>query len=85
VICPKLDVYALGVIAFEMVYRFGTRAERNVVLEALGRGVLPDGFGDGESESESEMARGVLHMVCKKREERWGVAEVRAWLAGMGG
>lgn len=32
VICPKLDIYSLGVIMFEMLWEFGTKSERQVVL-----------------------------------------------------
>ena len=33
--CPKLDVFSLGVIAFELVYNFKTDTERRVVLMRL--------------------------------------------------
>ncbi|KAL4971497.1 kinase-like domain-containing protein [Aspergillus desertorum] len=35
----SLDVYALGVILFELVYRIGTKMERQMVLTGLTRGV----------------------------------------------
>ena len=42
----KLDVYALGVILFELVYRLGTKMERQLVLNDLTRGSIsfPDDF-----------------------------------------
>ncbi|KAL4916551.1 kinase-like domain-containing protein [Aspergillus aurantiobrunneus] len=42
----SLDVYALGVILFEVVYRIGTKMERQMVLTGLTRGMqrpTPDG------------------------------------------
>ncbi|KAL4787984.1 kinase-like domain-containing protein [Aspergillus varians] len=43
----SLDVYALGVILFELVYRIGTKMERQMVLTGLTRGTqrpTPTGF-----------------------------------------
>jgi translation initiation factor 2-alpha kinase 3 len=41
----KIDVFALGVLLFELLWRFDTKAERFVVLNALTRsGSLPAGF-----------------------------------------
>jgi translation initiation factor 2-alpha kinase 3 len=40
----KLDIFALGVVAFEMVQKFSTRMERISALTELRRGVFPDGF-----------------------------------------
>jgi translation initiation factor 2-alpha kinase 3 len=76
VICPKLDVYSLGIIAFEMVYKFGTKSERNDVLEKLTNGEFPKGF------DKHEMAEGIKKMLCHDRAERWSCADVRAWLQG---
>jgi translation initiation factor 2-alpha kinase 3 len=74
IICPKLDVYSLGVIAFELAYKFGTRAERCLVLERLRRGQLPPGL------ESHEMAAGFKGMACDERDERWDCKAVRAWL-----
>jgi translation initiation factor 2-alpha kinase 3 len=40
----KLDVFALGVMAFEMVQKFGTRMERVAALNDLRRGIFPVDF-----------------------------------------
>ncbi|KAJ5239246.1 hypothetical protein N7468_003865 [Penicillium chermesinum] len=42
----KLDVYALGVILFELVYKLNTKMERQITLNGLTRGTvsLPDDF-----------------------------------------
>lgn len=40
----KLDVYALGVILFEIIYKLNTKMERQLVLFDLTRSVSPDGF-----------------------------------------
>ena len=74
VICPKLDVYSLGVIAFELVYQFGTKSERSIVLDRLGKGIFPKEF------ETHEMADGIIRMLCTTREERWSCSDVRKWL-----
>jgi eukaryotic translation initiation factor 2-alpha kinase 3 len=73
-ICPKLDVYSLGIIAMELVYKFTTRAERIVVLTELGKGTLPANF------DKHPMAAGIKAMVCRNRDKRWDLTTVRQWL-----
>ncbi|KAH9834307.1 Protein tyrosine kinase [Teratosphaeria destructans] len=41
---PRLDLYALGVIAFELLWRFETRMERQETLGRVKEGVFPEGF-----------------------------------------
>jgi len=77
-VCPKLDIYSLGVIACELVCKFGSKSERIVALSGLKKGNLP-GF------LEEEVARGIRGMTCGDREERWGCEEVRGWLEGIRG
>lgn len=74
VICPKVDVYSLGVIALEMIYQFATRSERAFELDKLKDGIFPQGF------ENHEMTEGIKYMLCKERDQRWGCAEVRKWL-----
>jgi len=46
IINEKIDVFALGVLLFEFLWRFDTKTERFVVLNALTRsGTLPTDFG----------------------------------------
>ncbi|KAG9247701.1 kinase-like domain-containing protein [Calycina marina] len=71
---PKLDVYSLGVIAFELVYKFGTKSERSIVLEKVGGGVFPVDF------KGHELEEGIKKMLCNSTKERWSCTEVRAWL-----
>ncbi|CZS89094.1 uncharacterized protein RAG0_00553 [Rhynchosporium agropyri] len=73
-ICPKLDVYSLGVITFEMVYRFGTKTERAITLDKLRDGVFPAKF------EQHTLCEGIKAMLCQDRDERWSCAQVRAWL-----
>lgn len=41
---PSLDIFALGVIAFELFWRFSTRMERHETLLNLKKGRFPEGF-----------------------------------------
>jgi translation initiation factor 2-alpha kinase 3 len=76
-ICPKLDVYSLGVIAFELLNKCGTKTERAVVLSDLLKGIFPAKF------EKHEMADGIKHMLWNNRDDRWGCTEVRKWLKGI--
>lgn len=73
-ICPKLDVYSLGIIAAELCCKFDTRTERAITLTDLGNGKLSKALED------SQMADGILSMVKEDRDERWDCAMVREWL-----
>lgn len=77
VICPKLDVYSLGVIAVELVHKFDTKSERATVLFNLKQGILP-----AELKCHA-MAGGIKSMVCEERDGRWDCGAVRRWLEEM--
>ncbi|KAK2627698.1 hypothetical protein QTJ16_002344 [Diplocarpon rosae] len=73
-ICTRLDVYSLGVIAFELVYKFGTKSERHDVLSAMRNGVWPAEF------ESHKLAGGIKAMLHDDRDKRWESAQVRKWL-----
>ncbi|KAK6586784.1 hypothetical protein PZA11_000074 [Diplocarpon coronariae] len=73
-ICTRLDVYSLGVIAFELLYKFGTKFERHDVLSQLRKGVLPADF------ESHKLAGGIKAMLEEDRDKRWESAQVRKWL-----
>lgn len=74
VICPKLDVYSLGVVTLELLYEFCTRSERGIVLEGLKNGDIPALF------KYPELVPAIKAMICDNRYERWGCADIRKWL-----
>ena len=74
IVCSKLDVYGLGVIAFELINKFGTKSERVRVMDGLCKGILPK-----EVEGH-EMAEGMTNMVRADRDKRWDCATMRKWL-----
>ena len=73
-VCPKLDVFSLGVISFEMLCKFGTQQERIVVLEKLRNETVPTDFED------HCMVPGIRKMVCSNRKERWNCEAVQEWI-----
>jgi translation initiation factor 2-alpha kinase 3 len=74
IICPKLDVYSLGVIALELFYRLDTKSERAVVLQELKDGIIPSKF------ATHKMASGIKGMTFGERDDRWDCATIRKWL-----
>ncbi|PQE20528.1 PEK kinase protein [Rutstroemia sp. NJR-2017a BBW] len=78
VVCPKLDVYALGVIALELIMPFTTKSERGIVLSGVREGKFPRDF------EKHEMAEGIKMMICPDRDVRWGCEDVRRWLESFG-
>ncbi|KAF7716159.1 Uncharacterized protein PECH_005435 [Penicillium ucsense] len=85
----KLDVYALGVIFFELLYRLNTRMERQMVLSDLTRRTttLPDDFADKldhcdtvlntghtVAETVTECIRGMLN---PRSQHRWTLRQAR--------
>lgn len=73
-ICPKLDIYSLGIVAFELLYKFGTASERILVLTGLKDGILPEEY-EGHI-----MADGIQMMVCEDRDTRWDAGITKNWL-----
>ncbi|KAE8442583.1 hypothetical protein EG329_003070 [Mollisiaceae sp. DMI_Dod_QoI] len=77
-VCVKLDVYSLGIIAFEMSYKFGTLSERAMVLDQLKR------FGKVPPDFENHMLKDcILNMVKENTEDRWDCVAVRKCLEGV--
>lgn len=76
-ICPKRDVYSLGIIAFELVNKFNTVHGRAVDLNKLrNEGEFPDDF-------DNELVTGIKGMLCAKKEDRWTCEQVEDWLREM--
>jgi len=74
----KLDVFALGVITFELLRRFDTRMERIDTLSKLRQGELPEGFGDEMGLLMGrEVERLLIGMLREDEEVRFGCAATR--------
>ena len=81
----KLDVFALGILFFELLWCFGTKTERAMVLSGLPRGEIPARLparidalcGDGIGAKVERCVRG---MVDKDPEARWDLDTVKSWV-----
>lgn len=85
----KLDVYALGVILFELVYRLHTKMERQMVLNKLTRGsiLFPVDFATKTDHGETQLDTGDLvadslmscirGMLTPQSQRRWSCQEVK--------
>lgn len=77
-ISEKLDVFALGVVGFEMVQRFGTRMERVDALRRLRRGQFPEEFARGLGGLGDKVQQLIGDMVHVDEQKRLGCEEVKS-------
>jgi translation initiation factor 2-alpha kinase 3 len=88
----KLDVYALGVILFELLYRLNTKMERQMVLNDLTRRAttFPSDFAVKIDHCETQLPTGltvaetimncIRGMLDPQSRRRWGLREVKEHL-----
>ncbi|CAA9958380.1 Eukaryotic translation initiation factor 2-alpha kinase 2 [Pyrenophora teres f. maculata] len=74
----KLDVFALGVVAFEMLQKFGTRMERIAALSELRRGVFPDGLAESLGYMGTEVQQLIGDMVQADEQKRLSCDQVKS-------
>lgn len=77
----KLDVFALGVIGFEMLSKFGTRMERVAALADFRRGVFPADFSQGLGDHDANMQYLLSSMVHPDEQQRMGCDEVKSGMS----
>ncbi|KAF2267125.1 kinase-like protein [Lojkania enalia] len=76
-ISEKLDVFALGVVGFEMLCRFSTRMERADALTQLKQGDFPIGLFDCMEDGGDDVRELINRMVMAEEKERWGCHMVK--------
>lgn len=74
----SLDVYALGIIAFELLCPFETRMERHNTLQPLKGGVFPEDFMSSYGEDGSRIVNSIKSMLNSDPQMRPSCAEIRA-------
>ncbi|KAL1654563.1 hypothetical protein SLS61_002752 [Didymella pomorum] len=79
----KLDVFALGIIAVEMLYKFGTRMERSDALSRLKKGEFPDGFADKVGPHGDKIQQLIGAMVLADEETRMGCEDARTEITSL--
>ena len=73
----KLDVFALGVVAFEMLQKFGTRMERIAALNELRRGIFPDGFAESLGHTGTDVQQLIGDVVQADEQKRLSCDQVK--------
>ncbi|TKA70487.1 hypothetical protein B0A49_06304 [Cryomyces minteri] len=79
----KLDVFALGVIAFELLWKFDTRMERVDVLQKVKAGIFPSDFSTKTGDSDGKVEACIRSMLHSDERERPTCAEVRMQIEGI--
>jgi translation initiation factor 2-alpha kinase 3 len=79
----KLDVFALGVIAVEMLCKFGTRMERSDTLSRLKNGEFPKGFAERIGPHGDRLQQLIGAMVLADEQQRMGCDEARSEIASL--
>ncbi|KAI7107342.1 hypothetical protein KC340_g1093 [Hortaea werneckii] len=64
-----LDTYAVGIIFFELLYRFGTRMERLETIRRLKHGEVPHDFGSRVGEV-AESVQSCIHDMLSLKDEK---------------
>lgn len=59
----QLDIYALGIVAFELLWQFETRMERLHVIKRLKEGEFPKGFSDGLGKHGEDVSNCIRSMI----------------------
>ncbi|KAJ4367615.1 hypothetical protein N0V83_007200 [Neocucurbitaria cava] len=77
-VSEKLDVFALGVVGFEMLQNFGTRMERVAALNDLRRGDFPDGFASELGDVGKSVQLLISAMVQADEEKRLHCDQVKS-------
>ncbi|UPX11059.1 Non-specific serine/threonine protein kinase [Ascochyta rabiei] len=77
----KLDVFALGVMAVELLCPFGTRMERSATLSRLRHGAFPDGFAARLGPQGDRAQQLIGAMVLADEQQRMGCEEARGEVA----
>lgn len=79
----KLDVFSLGVIAFELLYKFGTKMERHETLKYLKMAEFPDNFNSTLGDLATDTHTLIERMLAANEEDRFSCREVRSKLNDM--
>ncbi|KAI9705459.1 MAG: hypothetical protein M1836_006214 [Candelina mexicana] len=73
----KYDVFALGVIAVELLCKFTTKMERHATLSNLHKGILPTMLLAQSGAKCGQLETCIRKMLCADETERYGCKEVR--------
>ncbi|RMZ34368.1 hypothetical protein D0859_01509 [Hortaea werneckii] len=77
-----LDIYAVGIIFFELLYRFGTRMERLETIRRLKHGELPHDFGNRLGEVAGSV-QSCIHDMLSLKNEKSNITLLKQRLEGL--
>ena len=80
---PALDIYALGIIAFELLQRFETRMERMHCIQQLKQGDFPTTFLDSALTEEAAQAMKCISAMLSQEKQTVSVAELKKMLSAI--
>ncbi|USW57156.1 Putative serine/threonine-protein kinase, active [Septoria linicola] len=78
---PKLDIFALGIVACELICRFGTQMERRETLQSLRRGGFPSKFANCAGEFSSKLKECVSAMLGDGSDNNAGIPDLKRRLS----
>lgn len=73
----KLDIFALGVVAFEMLHKFSTRMERIAALTELRRGFFPHCFAQSHGDAGLDIQLFISSMMHHDDQQRLSCEQVK--------
>jgi translation initiation factor 2-alpha kinase 3 len=76
-VSPKLDIFALGIVACELLIKFSTQMERRETLQALRRGQFPNSFAGCAGHQSAKVKECVKAMLSDELPEDATIADLR--------
>lgn len=76
---PSLDVFAVGIIAFELLWNFHTRMERQDTLQRLKSGEFPARFSERIGDKSGQVMRWIKNMLTVE-DGTGNIASLKEWL-----
>ena len=80
---PSLDIYALGIVAFELLWKFETRMERLHTIQQLKQGGFPDGFSDQLGREEALAVKDAVQAMLSQQGNGLSIQKIKQSFAAM--
>jgi serine/threonine protein kinase len=80
---PNLDVYALGIVAFELLWKFDTMMERVVTVQLLKQGEFPTGFAESLGKKRGEAIKECIALMLAQDGNCVSVSELKEKLSAI--
>ena len=78
---PSLDIYALGIVAFELLWKFDTRMERLHIIQQLKQGEFPGGFAECLGKKRGETIKECIGMMLAQDGNGISISELKERLS----